>query len=69
MTSTQRPSRRRTARHAFHEGDSDKVGEGNANGYGAASAKRTKVDDIDGGGGMKAGVGAHAKNPKKKSAG
>ena len=71
MTSTQRPSRRRTARHAFNEGTGDEGGEGNANGYGAASAKRTKVDGGGGGGdgGAKAGVGAQAKNTKKKSAG
>ena len=64
MTSTQRPTRRRNARHAFDDGNGDEDGEGNRNGYGAAPAKRTKVD----GGSGKVTVGAQTKS-KKKAAG
>ena len=64
MTSMQRPSRRRNARHAFNEGNGDEDGEGNKEGYGSAPTKRTKVD----GSSAKATVGAQTKS-KKKNAG
>lgn len=64
MTSTQRPSRRRNARHAFIEDNGEEDGEGNRAGRGAAPAKRAKVD----GSSEKVSVGAQTKS-KKKTAG